>query len=450
MNDEICGMAAGQKIKFVNCLQIQNQFRMKILVLSLCLLTLSISSVFGTDPRPEKCGTMSHMEYLKAKNPGLAQQMILDEQVVQQALANSALMRNSNVVYTIPVVVHVVYKTTGQNISDAQVQSQIDVLNEDFGRLNADTVNTPTQFQGIAAPTNFQFCLARRDPNGLPTNGIERRQTTVNSFSQNDDVKHYATGGLDAWDVNKYLNIWVCNLTGGLLGYGEFPSTVHTNTFGVVVIFNSFGRTGLVTPPYNLGRTCTHEFSHCFRLYHIWGDDGGSCTGSDLCNDTPNQGDATYGCYNFPRIDNCATTSPGIMYMNYMDYSDDDCLNMFTGNQASRMFASINAFYNSLFTSDGCEEVISAVNTPLDFQFSVYPNPSEGLINLDMFTSRNIGESANVLITDAVGRVVRETSISNPNGQVHSIDLSGEANGMYFMTVYNNEYRKTVSFHLSK
>jgi hypothetical protein len=301
------------------------------------------------------------MEELKAKDPTLEQRMADDELLLQQEMARSQSSRTSNVVYTIPVVVHVVWRTTAQNISDAQIQSQIDALNEDFARTNADTINTPLPFRGVASSTQFQFCLARRDPSGAATTGIERRQTTATSFSTADLMKSYSSGGLDAWDVNRYLNIWVCNLSGGVLGYGEFPATTHTTTFGVVIQYDCFGRVGTLDPIYNLGRTCTHEFSHCFRLYHIWGDDNGSCSGSDGVGDTPNQGDATYGCYNFPHLDACATTTPGIMYMNYMDYSDDDCLNMFTAGQASRMYSAMNAYYRTLFTSNGCQEVIDGI-----------------------------------------------------------------------------------------
>ena len=423
--------------------------KLKLVLVSFLGLASAIQT-YAQSPYPEKCGTMSHMEDLKIKDPSLVQRMIADEQLLQQTSGNSQVARTSNVVYTIPVVVHVVYRTAGQNISDAQIQSQIDVLNEDFGRRNADTISTPVDFRSVAAATQFQFCLARRDPSGNVTNGIERRLTTLTSFSQDDAVKSYTTGGLDAWDVNRYLNIWVCNMSGGILGYGEFPSSTHTNTYGVVVIFNSFGRIGLVSPPYNKGRTCTHEISHCFRLYHIWGDDGGSCSGSDYVADTPNQADATYGCFTFPHVDACATASPGIMYMNYMDYSDDNCLNMFTAGQSSRMFSSINAYYRTLFTSDGCLEVINGISDVPDFNFSVYPNPSEGTITIDMFTSPTISKNLKVRITDAVGRIVRDEKIENSAGYMHTVDLSGNENGLYFVTIYNDNYSKTTRVVLSK
>jgi hypothetical protein len=425
---------------------------MKRNLLLTAALTICILGTNAQQQRRRVCATMEHMADLERANPALIQQRIDDEAKLQQEIARLASMRtsNTNTIYTIPVVVHVVYKTNAQNISDAQVLSQIESLNEDFGRYNADTVNTPVGFRSVASATQFQFCLAQRDPNGNSTTGIERRQTTYTSFSTNNNVKAYATGGLDAWNVNKYLNIWVCNMSGGILGYGEFPATVHTNTFGVVIQYDSFGRVGNVSYPYDQGRTCTHEFSHCFRLYHIWGDDGGACTGTDYVADTPNQADATYGCLNYPYNDACSGASAnGIQFMNYMDYSDDACLNMFTANQASRMYASINSYYNTLFTSDGCQ-LVDGVDAINDFSFSVYPNPNDGQLSIDMYNSRNIGTEATITVTDVVGKVVSTQTVESPNGRVHQVDLTNAENGIYFVTVANNNFKRTVQFVLSR
>ena len=241
---------------------------------------------------------------------------------------------NANSLITIPVVVHVLHGGEvigfGRNISVAQVQSQIDVLNEDFRRLNADRVNTPAGFQTVASDVSIQFQLACVDPNGNATNGISRRQTTTAAFSSNDNIKSTTLGGEDAWPTSRYLNIWVSNLTGGTLGYAQFPFDYSTkpNTDGIVVKTTAFGRVGNVTTPFHLGRTASHEVGHWLNLFHIWGDDGNACTGTDQCNDTPNQGDETYGCYPLNTVnpdgtDACSPTAPGKMWMNYMDYTDD-------------------------------------------------------------------------------------------------------------------------------
>ncbi len=339
---------------------------MKIrLILSVCLLvpTLFGQNLYGKPHQHIRCGTTEYMNNLKQNDPKLNEKLNQAEQIIQQWMSGHPNYRTSSTVPdTIPIVVHVVYQTALQNISDAQVISQIDVLNEDFARTNADSVNTPAIWQAIAGRLPYYFVLARRDPNGNPTNGIVRTPTSSNTFSTNNAIKFDSQGGSNAWDVNTYFNIWVGNLGGGLLGYGEFPTGTPSNTFGFVCLYDAFGRVGTVTPPYHLGRTTTHEIGHCFDLFHIWGDDGGACSGDDLSADTPNQADATFGCLTYPALDACATSSPGFMFMNYMDYSDDNCLNMFTQNQASRMVAAVNSFYPTLLNSIGTQPVVLQAN----------------------------------------------------------------------------------------
>lgn len=301
-----------------------------------------------------RCGVNEHEQWLQSKDPKRAYQREQFNQMVNdyadQLLASKTTLPNIN----IPIVVHLVYKTAAQNISDAQIISQIDILNQDFNRQNPDTANTPVPFLPIAGVANVSFCLATVDPAGNPTTGIERRLTTVNSFNTNDAVKSFASGGLDAWDPSQYFNVWVCNLGGGLLGYGEFPTNQLSNSYGVVIGYNYFGNIGNVSAPYNLGRTATHELGHCFNLFHIWGDDGTACTGSDQCADTPNQAGENYTCPGFPSI-SCNNGPNGDMWMNYMDYSDDACMNMFTAGQVARMLAVLNnGPYSDLQNSTAC------------------------------------------------------------------------------------------------
>ncbi len=244
---------------------------------------------------------------------------------------------------TIPVVFHVVYNTTAQNISDAKCIAQLNQLNLDFARLNTDAGNTPAAFSGLAANTQVQFCLAQRDPSGNATTGIIHKSTTSTSFSSNDNVKRTANGGDNAWDATKYLNIWTCNLSGGLLGYAQFPGG-SASTDGVVVLYSSVG--SMTSPgtatPYHLGRTTTHEVGHWLNLYHIWGDES-ACNADDNVSDTPKQKAENYGCPTYPQTTQsggrCSTTDPSSMYMNYMDYTDDGCMNMFSAGQAVRMQA---------------------------------------------------------------------------------------------------------------
>jgi hypothetical protein len=248
---------------------------------------------------------------------------------------------------TIPVAVHVVYRTARENISNAQINSQIRILNADFRKKNADATKVPAVFQPLHADCNIQFKLATKDVFGQATTGITRTKTSVPSFTFDDGVKSSQTGGADPWPAKRYLNIWVCNLGDGLLGYAQFPGGPW-KTDGVVILHTAFGDTGTATDPFDLGRTTTHEVGHWLNLYHIWGDDGTGCKGSDHCDDTPNQGSENYGKPTFPHV-SCKNGPNGDMFMDYMDYVDDDAMMMFTAGQATRMNAALNGPRRLLF-----------------------------------------------------------------------------------------------------
>jgi hypothetical protein len=256
----------------------------------------------------------------------------------------------------IPVVVHVVYKTSAQNISDAQIQSQIAVLNDDFRHKNADVSTVPGPFVPFAADARIEFKLATTDPAGNPTNGITRTSTATNAFSDDDAVKSSATGGANPWPSDKYLNIWACQLAGGLLGYAQFPGGPAA-TDGVVIRNTAFGTSGTAAAPFNLGRTATHEIGHWVNLRHIWGDDGTGCSGSDFVADTPNQGGPNYGAPSFPTV-SCGNGPNGDMFMNFMDYVDDAAMVMFTSDQVTRMQATLDGLRSSIGTAISCSGVI--------------------------------------------------------------------------------------------
>ena len=250
---------------------------------------------------------------------------------------------------TIPVVIHVVYKNGNENISNSQIQSQLDVLNKDFTRTNTDAFNTPADFLPVVSNTQINFCLAQQSPNGNPTNGIIRKQTTINSFPLFGDAIYYdSLGGSTAWNTQKYLNIWVAKIESGVLGWAQFPAAGDTNTDGVVIDYEHFGTIGTAINPYDLGRTATHEIGHWFNLYHTWGDN--SC-GNDYVNDTPIQEQANFGCKIHPHI-SCGNS--GDMFMNFMDYTNDACMNSFTEGQKDRIWSSISNWRTGLLTSNGC------------------------------------------------------------------------------------------------
>lgn len=287
-----------------------------------------------------QCASMEVLDRQLAADPTLAQRLRAIETQTQQFAANPTAQRGTALVGTIPVVVHVVYSNAAENISDAQIQSQIDVLNEDFRKLNADAGNTPAAFAGLVADVGLQFVLAKRDPSGNATNGIQRKSSTRTTWGTNDAVKKSSSGGLDAWPASQYLNLWVCNIGSSILGYAQFPGG-PASTDGVVITTTGFGRGGSARAPFDLGRTATHEVGHWLNLRHIWGD--ANC-GNDLVADTPTQQTDNGGCPSFPKV-TCSNGPNGDMFMNYMDYTNDACMYMFSNGQSSRM--------NALFASGG-------------------------------------------------------------------------------------------------
>lgn len=303
------------------------------------------------------CGTMDVDQRLRATVSGYAASRDAIE-AFQQSYRNDhrrsgegARSRQA----VIPVVVHVVWNQAVQNIADAQIQSQIDALNRDYRLANADVATAPDVFEALSVDTLVQFALAVRDPNCQATNGITRSNTATASFTWDDAVKFVA--GAEAWPADKYLNLWVAPLSGGLLGYAQFPGG-PANTDGVVIDYTAFGTQGTAAFPFNLGRTATHEIGHWLDLYHIWGDDCapdcvcGACFGNDLVDDTPNQGGCRSGCPAFPQI-SCGNGPDGDMYVNYMDYTDDRCMVMFTTDQSTRIDATLFGARAAILASDG-------------------------------------------------------------------------------------------------
>ena len=310
-----------------------------------------LGAPFFGSAQQRNCGTMEHHQQLLQQDPAMQSRLNQIEAHTRQfeRLPNSEKV--TGIVYNIPVVVHVVYNGAAQNISDAQIQSQIDVLNKDFRLLNPDNVNVPSIFAGLKSDVEINFCLAKQDPNGNPTTGITRTATTRTSFGTNDAVKSATTGGKDAWNSAKYLNMWCCAIGGGILGYAQFPGGAAA-TDGVVMDYQYFGLSGSAAAPYNLGRTATHEVGHWLNLRHIWGD---ATCGSDLVTDTPTHNTANYGCPAAGHKSTC-TGTPVEMTMNYMDYTDDACMYMFSAGQTTRMRAlfATGGSRAGLVTATGC------------------------------------------------------------------------------------------------
>jgi len=325
----------------------------KIFTLILVVSTLSVNA-------QERCGTEAITKHMMEKYPEYKSAREKVNMQTEKWIKDHP-NHNEKSIITIPVVVHVVWKTSTQNISDTQIQSQIDALNQDYRRTNIDVVNTPSVWQGIAADCEIQFCLAITDPNGQPTNGINRVETTHGQFGMDNDIHTSSAGGADDWPNNDYLNIWVCNLGSGLLGYATPPSNWIGDGDGLVIGYNYFGTIGTLQAPYNKGRTATHEIGHWLNLDHIWGGGWGSsgCNSDDDVTDTPNQEEENYNCPGFPHNASACGTPNGDMFMNYMDYTNDACMNLFTNGQKTRMLAAINQYRPNMLNHNLCNEATS-------------------------------------------------------------------------------------------
>ena len=423
----------------------------------LSLVIVVLLNVFFANAQQRNCGTMQHLDEIRQRDPGVDNRMDVENLDIKHWISNNTSSSKSmpNII-TIPVVVHVIYKNSSQNISDAQIFSQIDILNEDFRMNNSDASSIPSAFAGAAADCEIEFCLAVRDPNGNVTTGITRTYTTTSSFSGYTSMKYSSTGGQDAWNTSDYLNIWVCNLASGLLGFATFPGG-NSSTDGVVCDYAYFGNTGTATSPYDLGRTATHEVGHWLNLYHIWGD---SYCGNDYVSDTPKHEESNYGCPSYPHASSCSGTgSTGEMFMNYMDYTNDACMFMFSSGQKNRMRATLNGSRSSLLSSLGCQVVyppiiLSSTTTNLSCNLA-----NDGSINLSAIggvsplsyawsngsTTQDILNLSsgyyNVTVTDAVGQTESSTFyISEPSPiiityTVNSTSQAGFSDGSIFTTV---------------
>jgi hypothetical protein len=308
----------------------------------------------GRTPAPEMrrtCGAMQVYQQQLESEPAFRAAQVALEHAFQDRLRAAAVARTGP--YRVTVVVHLVQSPGARKVTDAQVKNQITVLNRDYRAKNPDRSKAPAPWKGFVADAMVEFQLATKDPQGKPTTGITRKATQAARFvADADSVKSAATGGADPWPTSRYLNLWVCDSLvdsrgRSLLGYAQFPGGPAA-TDGVVIWAGSFGTKGTVTAPFNLGRTATHEIGHFFNLRHIWGD-APNCAGNDFVDDTPPQEDANYNKPVFPHV-SCNNGPNGDMFMNYMDYVDDDTMFMFTPGQVARMHTTLDGPRNGLVT----------------------------------------------------------------------------------------------------
>lgn len=285
------------------------------------VVSTTVSSSLSSDSARRGCAANEVLDAQLKADPTLALRMNEIETFTKNAMLQGRLVNGK---IQIPVIVNVLYRTAAQNISLAQIQSQIDVLNKDFNASNTDYNSVPALFSSVKANIGISFVLET----------VKRKATTKTSWGTADAMKKTTKGGLNPTSPTTKLNLWVCTIGGGILGYAQFPGGSST-TDGVVIDSNYFGLSSTASYPYNLGRTATHEVGHWMNLRHIWGD---ATCGSDLVTDTPSHNTANYGVPTYPHYSTC-TGTPVEMTMNYMDYTDDRGMYMFSVGQKARMDA---------------------------------------------------------------------------------------------------------------
>ncbi len=332
---------------------------------------------------------------------------------------------------TIPVVVHLLWQDPSQNLSDEIIASQIDALNRDFQKRNPNRLQIPDDFAPLATSIGLEFCLASTDPQGQASSGILRRQSTVDCIGNVGEVRlngrprlyYPELGGSAAWDPLRYLNIWVAPTCGAFLGIGTFPETVPPAEDGIIVDPLYFGIRPADSPsfPFHLGKTATHEVGHYLNLQHTWGQRG--CEVDDQVADTPQQETEYRNCPIHP-ISSCGSPD---MFMNFMNYVDDECLMLFTEGQRLRMWAAITASRPDLLTSDVCTPPDPVRTNPL----TIYPNPARDCIHL--LLEADPADEFNLYLIDSQGRRVYAASLRGESLQ--SIDVQGLASGVYWVQV---------------
>jgi len=393
------------------------------------------------------CRSFDYRQQQLRADPTLAVSVEAVEQFTRLQLRKSAVSvdgqgsgkDNLPAVITIPVVVHVLYNNSAQNISDAQILSQLDVLNADYGKHNADTSGIPAYYSSLAADCGFQFVLATVDTNGHATTGIIRKHTNAASFSINDDVKYSSKGGDDAWDRDRYLNLWVCNLTGSVLGYSSVPGGPK-QTDGVVILYTAFGTKGSAAAPYNRGRTATHETGHWLNLIHVWGD---TDCGDDEVSDTPPQKMATYGNPS-GIIVSCGNTPYGNLYMDYMDFTDDIGMHLFTYGQRDRMRTMFvpGGFRHALLSSNAgpvsaggsAGGITGEAGAGEALTIDMYPNPAMSTVTVKLNDMTRIGS-----LVEVYNQIGMRVMVMRITQTTFSLNLAGLSGGVYVVRVEGTE-----------
>ena len=375
-----------------------------------------------------QCKSFEYQNQLMQKYPSLKGTFSSIEKFIKTHSFLSERTQQSKII-KIPVVVHILYHYPGENISDDLVASQISALNRDFRKQNADTTKIPAAFKPLAADCNIEFQLATVDLEGRATSGIIRKYTPITKWTADDKIKSSSQMGDDAWDTKSYLNIWVGTLD-RILGYSSMPGD-PAYIDGVVISNKAFGikKTGA----YNEGRTAVHEVGHWLGLWHLWGD---KLCGDDSVADTPKQATFTNGCPSGIRT-SCNNGPNGDMYMDYMDFTNDDCLVMFTQGQKKRMLSLFqpNGPRYSILLSNGLgsppsEESPLPEDPPRWLHIKIYPNPANTELTINVeFDSRWVGKE--LVVLNELGQIEMKTIITS---KIQNLNISNLKPGIYFIS----------------
>jgi len=398
------------------------------------------------------CGTMHTRQF----DEGESEQQFEDWVKEKSILTKSAIaQRKQSNSYRVQVVVHVIHNGEqvgiGTNISDAQIRSQIEVLNKDFNRLNVDANKTLPEFLDVAGSMNIEFVLATTNPLGSPSSGITRMQGSRATWTLDNEQE---LKSLSYWPAENFINIWVCNLV-DYRGYTQLPqstlpglqpSPTHRLTDGIVVNFAVFGSNDYgnfaLNQSFNKGRTTTHEMGHFFGLRHLWGDKS-DCKGTDYIEDTPPQAEPTNGCPTFAATE-CPLASPQKkMFQNYMDLTNDACLNLFTAEQVERMKIVIE---NSPRRASLLQP--STLITPDEFEYQRLFTPNGDGIN-DYWRWNNVYlyEDCKLTIYNRYGKPVYEKTSYDNTWDGRSMEGYILEAGAYYFTIMrkdNIEFKGSV------
>ena len=419
--------------------------------LILPLLFLFSYSIFAQVEK-SPCGAMAYSPAYLANHPEEEEKISKLEIKTHEWIAENQNAVSTRELITIPVVVHLVYNDDKFNFTDVEIQSQIDGLTADFTQSNSNQNIIPDHFKDRAANVEFEFCLATVTPDGIRTNGIERKQNTSienigtdKVFGVKRTICYTSEGGLDAWDTNHYLNIWVGEME-SILGEATFPGMARVpEEDGVFIDVEAFGFFCSDETNFHLGRTLTHEVGHFFNLKHIFGDVE-DCNHDDGVEDTPLQKMRNSGCISEMKTNTCDSGEVYEMTVNFMDYVDDECMAMFTNGQKMRMLAALNTYRSGLKNSIGCSLINLEPTTIVPDKITTFPNPASNCVHIDLGIDADF--QVNIKFINTAGQRLLSERVYVKD--FRSFDISNYPNGIYFLLIENGNNFASKKIIISK